>query len=102
MSMINCKECGKEISSEACTCPHCGAHFHDQAAKDYKWVAILLILLISIIIGSYVGEYIRHKRERDMWNNLLPIPVIRPNFDKMNEGIKERIEERKSDRNHDN
>lgn len=25
MSLINCKECGKEISDQATACPHCGA-----------------------------------------------------------------------------
>jgi uncharacterized paraquat-inducible protein A len=25
MSLINCKECGKEISDQATGCPHCGA-----------------------------------------------------------------------------
>lgn len=25
MALITCHECGKEISSEALTCPHCGA-----------------------------------------------------------------------------
>lgn len=24
MSMVNCRECGKEVSSEAKSCPHCG------------------------------------------------------------------------------
>lgn len=24
MALIRCKECGKEVSSSAVTCPHCG------------------------------------------------------------------------------
>ena len=25
MSLVNCKECGKEVSDQAASCPHCGA-----------------------------------------------------------------------------
>ena len=28
MALINCKECGKEVSDQAASCPHCGAPIH--------------------------------------------------------------------------
>lgn len=34
MSLIECKECGKEVSSKAGKCPNCGAPVDDP---DLKW-----------------------------------------------------------------
>lgn len=34
MSLIKCKECGKEISDQAYTCPHCGCPMDLYHAKD--------------------------------------------------------------------
>lgn len=30
MALISCKECGKEISDSAATCPHCGVALKEQ------------------------------------------------------------------------
>lgn len=46
MALVNCKECKKEISKSAKTCPHCGVKNPGIAAKDYiaGFGAILLIV----------------------------------------------------------
>ncbi len=37
MALIKCEECGKEISSEALTCPHCGATTSEgKRNKDFQ------------------------------------------------------------------
>ena len=40
MALINCKECGKQISDKAASCPHCGAPVNaapaPQQAVDYQ------------------------------------------------------------------
>lgn len=37
MALIKCEECGKEISSEALTCPHCGATTAEgKRNKDFQ------------------------------------------------------------------
>ena len=34
MALIKCKECGKEISSSAKTCPHCGISLNNKACPE--------------------------------------------------------------------
>ena len=34
MALINCKECGKEMSSSASACPSCGKPAEDVAKKE--------------------------------------------------------------------
>lgn len=46
MSLIKCKECSKEISSKAKTCPQCGA----TSKKKSNGCLLLIILLIVIAI----------------------------------------------------
>jgi hypothetical protein len=49
--LIKCKECGKEISKSAKTCPHCGAKI-----KKRKGLAITILIIGGIIIiGSAIG-----------------------------------------------
>lgn len=47
MSLINCKECGKQVSSTAASCPHCGAKIKKKTSK----IALIfaLIVLASVI-----------------------------------------------------
>lgn len=62
MALIQCKECGKEISSTAKKCPHCG--FVNKELKEekinngkkfikknIKIISIVAIVLLAIIIG---------------------------------------------------
>ncbi len=35
MSLIKCTECGKEVSSQAVSCPNCGAPINDDIRKKY-------------------------------------------------------------------
>lgn len=46
MAMITCKECGKEISSEAETCPHCGVKRQPSSKIAGKVVSGLAGLLL--------------------------------------------------------
>lgn len=58
MAMIVCEECGKEISSTAETCPHCGTKTKFYKKKDrtiavyicYAAIAIGLFLLIPALV----------------------------------------------------
>ncbi|HEU0283269.1 MAG TPA: hypothetical protein VFQ99_05755 [Gallionella sp.] len=45
MALINCKECGKEVSTEATACPHCGA----KPPKKSSGLMILFIIVGSVI-----------------------------------------------------
>jgi hypothetical protein len=49
MAMSKCKECGKEISTKADKCPHCGA---PQKPKQYGCGTLILVVFIIGIFGS--------------------------------------------------
>jgi uncharacterized membrane protein YvbJ len=65
LAMINCSECGKEISDQARTCPNCG-HPSDREAKIQRVqdtnqqssrvgrviVGIIMMILAFVIIAS--------------------------------------------------
>lgn len=53
MALKKCKECGKEISTKADLCPHCGAK---QKRKSIGCGGAILILIIIGIIGSQISE----------------------------------------------
>jgi len=45
MALKICKDCGKEISSSAGRCPHCGAR-HDYGGYAIGMIIVVLILVI--------------------------------------------------------
>lgn len=48
MAMTTCRECGKEVSTEAKTCPHCGAG--RPARRSHRWPAIVaLVFLVGLV-----------------------------------------------------
>ena len=44
MALKACKECGKEVSSQAKACPHCGAP--PPRGSGFGWVLLVLLVLI--------------------------------------------------------
>lgn len=66
MAMINCPECGKEISDKATVCPNCGCPITEDASKiqpvEIASVAIkpkfnkkvLVIIVVAIAILSLI------------------------------------------------
>lgn len=52
MSLKDCKECGKPVSTEAKACPHCGAK---PPAKTSMFTWIVGILMI-VVIGSTISR----------------------------------------------
>jgi len=52
MAMKNCKECGKEISSKAKQCPHCGAKLKGGFIKKVFITFAILIILIIVFAPS--------------------------------------------------
>lgn len=53
MAMTTCKECKKEVSDSAKTCPHCGAKKPGE-----RWWHALFGLVIMIAIGTWVYHYL--------------------------------------------
>lgn len=53
MALINCKECGKEISSMAPSCPYCGFVIRKRKKTSYSYIwIVLLIAILIVLIGS--------------------------------------------------
>lgn len=53
MALIDCKECGKEVSRKAETCPHCGVRFKKQPTQYGCGTIILLGVVVVILIGFF-------------------------------------------------
>lgn len=80
MALIECKECKKQVSSDAKTCPHCGVTINK--ARNWFWEIIkwAVILFFGImVIGFFAGNGKDHLSSResqcqDMVTNLLKAP----------------------------
>ncbi len=63
MAMTTCKECGKEISSSAHVCPHCGkkrAHWSLMKIVGLSFLAIVVLgIVLSAIYGTNSGNSAR-------------------------------------------
>lgn len=53
MALTNCKECGKEVSKKAETCPHCGAPLKKQPTQYGCGTLIILGIVVFILIGVF-------------------------------------------------
>lgn len=66
MALIHCRECGKAISSEATSCPHCGAPIpKPKRTKWWLWVPLSLVaafFAIGIIAGNSPEAEERHRQ----------------------------------------
>lgn len=62
MALIKCEECGKEISSEALTCPHCGATTaegkrHKKFQANNKLSMVRTVISIADTLALCVSAY---------------------------------------------
>lgn len=48
MELGKCRECHKEVSTQAKTCPHCGV---SRPAWDYSWVIVGWLLLGALVVA---------------------------------------------------
>lgn len=48
MALVQCRECGREISDRAITCPHCGDP--RRAAASSRGIRILLGVLVFVLV----------------------------------------------------
>ena len=56
MALTTCNECGKEISTDAKTCPHCGTPKpHKKKAAEYIGAGIIFIIF-AIVFFYYFGD----------------------------------------------
>jgi hypothetical protein len=57
MALVKCVECGKEISSEAVSCPTCGKSTNTGKALSAKtnYSLISLCAILGVVIGGGIG-----------------------------------------------
>ena len=72
MSLIECKECHNDVSSEAKTCPKCGARVKP---RSNTWVLLLGIPLVLLLFAAafggrstYTPEQQAKQREKDTYD----------------------------------
>lgn len=54
MSMIKCRECGKEVSSEAKTCPNCGVATPHKMGLFKKFIFTVIGFFVFIIVFTVI------------------------------------------------
>lgn len=70
MALINCKECGKEMSDTLKKCPHCGYINQDlknetlEKIKTNKRLLITILVVIAIVIVEIVGYNKKVEQDR--------------------------------------
>ena len=58
MSLIECKECQKEISSKANNCPHCG-YTYKNVSTPFKSIIIIFVAIVLIILTMNIISYFK-------------------------------------------
>jgi ABC-type ATPase with predicted acetyltransferase domain len=57
MAMTTCRECKKEISSEAKTCPHCGVSAPGRRGVNISTPAgCMIIILLLVVVFYFIGK----------------------------------------------
>lgn len=60
MALVNCPECGSEVSSSALDCPKCGFLLNKPKrsffGKIIKWSFIIFNVIMFLALFSYCGE----------------------------------------------
>lgn len=72
MSLIKCKECGKDVSNTALSCPHCGCLIKEEKKlkkekKNHKKIIIFSIIIAVIVLLSAGGLFFFHKHKLDKY-----------------------------------
>jgi uncharacterized Zn finger protein (UPF0148 family) len=60
--MINCPECGKEISDRAKKCPKCGYPISKNKSKKIICIVALAVIMLLAVSGTY---YLENRRETE-------------------------------------
>ena len=61
MSLVRCFECGAQISTDAVSCPKCGAR---GPRRDTVLAFLVLVLIVVGIVAAY-GFYVRKAADDD-------------------------------------
>ena len=68
MAVSNCKECGRQVSSKAKACPHCGA-------KAPKTTSIFSVVLVSLLVFAVYTGYVPDSTNSNSVKNTSSTPT---------------------------
>lgn len=56
MAIILCPECGKEVSDNAVSCPHCGYQLKETVHETNHGclIFVLVLILLAILFGVWI------------------------------------------------
>jgi predicted amidophosphoribosyltransferase len=56
VALIKCVDCGKDVSSNAGRCPHCGSDFPKSATAGvvFRW-AMLAMVIIPVLLALFAA-----------------------------------------------
>jgi hypothetical protein len=72
MALIECPECGREISDKAVSCPNCGAPIKGETDKNintktsYRKILVIAVLIIVLILGAVGGLLFFNSKRVDL------------------------------------
>ena len=66
MSLMQCRECRKPISSSAKMCPSCGYVIRQTTAFDWTWGRITLLVLVLVIAGAAAGLWYSSQSDKKL------------------------------------
>lgn len=52
MALSTCRVCGKEVASDAASCPHCGAPH--PLGKGTNWAFAGVALIVILLVGWFL------------------------------------------------
>jgi len=73
--IINCPECGHEVSDQAETCPHCGVAIAKKPrSRKGCWLALAIMLVVLLLAGTgvyFYYQYTQKQNERYAYQNAM-------------------------------
>lgn len=62
--IVNCKDCNKEVSKRAKTCPHCGVSYPAPGEGErIKWGTGIIMAFLIMYALMVIGEF-----SQDLWD----------------------------------
>ena len=71
MALRSCSECGREVSDQAVTCPHCGARV--AVVRRANVATALLIVFAALVIGWMLFTEYQARKDfnESYWGDIL-------------------------------
>ena len=80
MALIKCRECEREISSEARTCPHCGCRTRERKKLKTWHKAMLAVIAVVLIIVTVIVV------NNNAWKSAVSVKYVRYEHEKVEDG----------------